>query len=391
MKKFFALLTALVMGLVLLTAFAADVEAIPSPEADDLTNTAILSGYVYDVQDEFLLIKTPDGLYAEAHLTPDTLFEGKDVMIGDFVHVTYNGMMTRSLPAQITAMSVGCHMLQGLVSEMTDAGFTLTFGEEVYAVNATAEQLEGIADGMFVTVYYNGMMTRSLPAQVTADHVRGYEIIGTVTEMTETGFILTVEGEELPYTVAPKEDAMMFVQPEPGMEVIVVTDGLMTASADQILVNATEVLPLPTVQDIFDMAGMVTETGDGFIMIETSDGQQVQVNLSEETFFEGKEEIAAGDYIHVTYNGMMTFSIPAQISAMKVGCYVHTGTISDLGESSFILNTELEPIIVNATADQLTGLADGMTVTVYSNGAMTMSLPAQIGADMITVTETIVD
>ena len=326
MKKFFALLTALVMGLVLLTAFAADVEAIPSPEADDLTNTAILSGYVYDVQDEFLLIKTPDGLYTEAHLTPDTLFEGKDVMVGDFIHVTYNGMMTRSLPAQ-----------------------------------------------------------------VTADHVRGYEIIGTVTEMTETGFILTVEGEELPYTVAPKEDAMMFVQPEPGMEVIVVTDGLMTASADQILVNATEVLPLPTVQEIFDMAGMVTETGDGFIMIETADGQQVQVNLSEETFFDGKEEIAAGDYIPVTYNGMMTRSLPAQISAMKVGCYVHTGAISDLGESSFILNTELEPIIVNATAEQLADLADGMTVTVYSNGAMTMSLPAQIGADMITVTETIVD
>ena len=103
------------------------------------------------------------------------------------------------------------------------------------------------------------------------------------------------------------------------------------------------------------------------------------------------QTIAAGDYIHVTYNGMMTFSIPAQISAMKVGCYVHTGTISDLGESSFILNTELEPIIVNATAEQLTDLADGMTVTVYSNGAMTMSLPAQIGAEMITATQTIAD
>ena len=51
----------------------------------------------------------------------------------------------------------------------------------------------------------------------------------------------------------------------------------------------------------------------------------------------------------------------------------------------------MEPIIVNATAEQLAGVQSGMTVTVYSNGAMTMSLPAQIGAEIITVTEIIVD
>ena len=39
----------------------------------------------------------------------------------------------------------------------------------------------------------------------------------------------------------------------------------------------------------------------------------------------------------------------------------------------------------------LEGIEADMTVTVYSNGAMTMSLPAQIGAEMITATQTIVD
>jgi hypothetical protein len=147
---------------------------------------------------------------------------------------------------------------------------------------------------------------------------------------------------------------------------------------------------LGKVQEIFDVAGTVTEITDEFILIQTADGQLIQANLFEETFFEGKE-IEVGDFVHVTYNGMMTFSIPAQIAAMKIGCYAHTGVVGEIGETSFVLETDMEPIIVNATAEQLAGVQSGMTVTVYSNGAMTMSLPAQIGAEMITVTEIIVD
>lgn len=390
MKKMIATLLALLLALLSLAAFAEDETAIPSPEADDLANIADLAGFVMDVQEEYLLVMTRDGLYVEALLTPDTLFEGSDVMIGDFVHIMYNGMMTRSLPAQITAMNVACHKLQGVVSEMTEEGFTLTFGEDVWQINAETTLLEGIQNDMFVTVFHNGMMTMSLPAQVTADHVRGQEIVGVVTEMMENGFILTVDGEEIPYAVLPREDALIFVQAEPGMEIIVVTDGTMTSALDQITVNAMEIIPLPTVQEIFDISGVVTEITDEYVMIQTADGQLVQANRFEETFFEGKE-IEAGDFVHVTYNGMMTFSIPAQITAMKIGCYAHTGEISDLGENGFMLNTELEPIFVNAPAELLANLEDGMTVTVYSNGAMTMSLPAQIGAEMITATETIVD
>jgi len=390
MKKMIAALLALLLAMMTLTAFAEEETVIPSPEADDLASIADLAGFVMDIQEESILVMTRDGLYVEAAITPDTVFEGSDVVIGDFVHIVYNGMMTRSLPAQITAMSVACHKLMGVVSELTENGFTLTFGEDVWQINAETALLEGIQNDMFVTVFHNGAMTMSLPAQVAADHVRGQEIVGVVTEMMENGFILTVDGEEIPYAVMPREDALIFVQPEPGMEIIVVTDGLMTAGLDQITVNAMEIIPLPAVQEIFDIAGVVTEITDEYVMIQTADGQLVQANRFEETFFEGKE-IKAGDFVHVTYNGMMTFSIPAQIAALKIGCYAHTGEISDLGENGFILNTELEPIFVNAPAELLANLENGMTVTVYSNGAMTMSLPAQIGAEMITATETIVD
>jgi len=387
MKKFFLMLLALMLAATALTAFAEDEAVIPSPEAEEIV---LLEGFVAEILDESILLLTHAGEYVEAHLIPETVIEGKELAIGDYVSVAYNGQMTFSIPAQITALHIGNHMLMGMVSDMSETGFILTFGDETYAVHADASMLEGIQDGMFVSVYHNGMMTRMIPAGVNALHIRGQEIVGTVTEMVEGGFTLTVEGEELPYHVAIKEDALQFVQAEPGMEVIVIIDGMMTASLESILVNATEILPLPTVQEVFDMTGIVTEIGEGFIMIEDAEGQMIQVNLSEETISEGKD-VEVGDFIHVTYNGQMTFSIPAQIAAQKIGCYAHTGVIGEVTEGQFSLETEMEMILVNAAIEQMAGLQPGMNVTVYTNGAMTMSLPAQVGAEFITVTETIVD
>lgn len=387
MKKFFLMLLALMLALTTLTAFAE--EDGPSAEANELADVVLLDGFITDVLDDSLLLLTKDGLAVEALLNEDTIFEGKNVAIGDYVQIVYNGIMTRSLPAKITAMAVRNHMLMGVVSDLAETGFTLTFGEEIYQVSADAALLEGIQDGMFITLYYNGMMTRMIPAGVTAMHIRGQEIVGTITEMVEGGFTLTVEGEEIPYHVGIKDGAFQFVQPEPGVEVIVITDGLETASLESILVNATEILPLPTAQEVFDLAGTVTEIGEDFILFETADGQLVQANLSADTVFEGKT-IEAGDFIHVTYNGQMTFSLPGQISAMRVGCYAFTGVVDEIAEGSFLLKSEMD-ILVKATAAQLENLRAGQTVTVYSNGIMTASLPGQITAEMIVAAETIAD
>ena len=380
MKKMILMLLAMMMVLT----------ALPVMAEEEIPETIAVDGFVLEVLDGSILMQTSFGEPYEVLLNEETMIDGKELAIGDCITVTYDGKMTRSLPPQIVAQHIGNHMLMGIVSELTENSFLLTFGEDVHQVNASAALLEGIQDGMFVTVYHTGMMTRSLPAQVVATHIRGQEIIGIVTEMVEGGFTMTVEGEEIPYHVAIKENALQFVQPEPGMEVIVIVDGLMTSTLESILVNATEILPLPYVQEIFDMAGTVTEIGDGFIMIESIEGQMIQVNTFEETFFEGKE-IEVGDFIHVTYNGMMTFSIPAQIGAMQIACYAHTGVIGEITEGQFALETEMERLLVNAPAEMLEGLATGMTVTVYSNGAMTMSLPAQIGAEMLVITETITD
>ncbi len=372
MKKMLLMLLALALALTNLTVFA-----------EETAEPVLLGGYVMEANGESVLLQTEPGVYVEALLNENTVFSGKeDVAVGDYVYVTYNGMMTRSLPAQINADAIACWMLMGAVSEMTEEGFTLTFVDDVYFVNATAEQMASIQDGMFVTVYHTGKMTRSIPAQVTAAHIRGQEIVGTVTEMVEGGFTLTVEGEELPYHVAIKENALQFTAAEPGMEVIVIVDGLMTASLESILVNATEILPLNTVAEVYDLAGTITEITEEYILILGIDGQEYQINIGEETIYEGKE-IAVGDYIHVTHNGQMTMSIPAQVFGLKIGCYAFQGVVSNIVDGQFTLTTENDMVLVNVTAEQAAKLKDGATVVVYHNGAMTMSLPAQIGAELI--------
>lgn len=137
-----------------------------------------------------------------------------------------------------------------------------------------------------------------------------------------------------------------------------------------------------TTEEVYEIIGTVQEITEGYIMIEDAQGQQVQVNTSGETLYEG-ETPAEGDLIHILYNGMMTRSLPPQISAIRIGCYVRTGAVVELTQEGFTLDAGEEIIQVNAEAALLEGIETGSTVKVYFNGAMTMSLPAQIGAELI--------
>ncbi|MBP3636159.1 MAG: hypothetical protein J6K13_01225 [Clostridia bacterium] len=135
-------------------------------------------------------------------------------------------------------------------------------------------------------------------------------------------------------------------------------------------------------EEIVEMTGTVVEMTDTYILIENADGQQVQVNFYADTVFEG-DAPTPGALIHILYNGMMTRSLPPQINALRVGCYTVTGSIVELTETGFTLDRGDEIIEVHAAGDLLAGLETGTAVTVYFNGAMTMSLPAQIGAELI--------
>ena len=118
--------------------------------------------------------------------------------------------------------------------------------------------------------------------------------------------------------------------------------------------------------------------------METEEFGLVEVHFTEQTLLEGAEDFAVGDYIFVSYNGMMTRSLPPQVTAEKVTAYRFTGTVSQLQDDGFLLTTEeAGDVWVRALSEQLETVEDGQEVTVYFDGVMTMSLPGQINAAWI--------
>ena len=138
--------------------------------------------------------------------------------------------------------------------------------------------------------------------------------------------------------------------------------------------------------ELMDTAGVVTEIAEDHLLLDTATHGQVLVHLTEDTAYEGEAPVV-GAYVHVVNNGAMTMSIPPQITALRVGCYAFTGTVSEITDESFLLTAENGPYQVNAEAEKLAALTDGETVTVYFSGMMTMSIPAQIYGELIVTAE----
>ena len=355
MKKMLAILMALLMAALLLPAYA---------EEGDVAEIAEIAGTVLEIGEESILLETPEGQLIEAILTADTIREGKEIAVGDFIHVMYNGQMTRSYPAQVTAQHIGCYVLTGTVSDITDEGFTLTTDETTYIVHATAEQLAQITDGAEINVYFSGVIAMSLPGQISAEQITAVEeeavLTGTVVEAYIT--METADGQQIQVNLTSLTQLPAGI-PDLGDTVRVTYNGQMTSS-----------IPAQVTADTVDIAVTIDELAG-------------EIVVDEGTVYEKDGELAVGDYIHVLYDGIMTRSLPAQVYAQKIGCYKTTGTVSELTESGFLLTTETDVVQVNADAALLDGMENGMTVTVYSNGAMTMSLPGQISAEKIVKAE----
>ena len=117
-----------------------------------------------------------------------------DINVGDYIYVDYNGQMTRSLPPQVSAQVIRRHVLAGEITEhLPEENAVIVMTEthgEVYAY-LPEEWKEHEIDFNYVKLYFDGVMTMSLPAKVSAGHlVPGYEMQGVVTEMADEYFML---------------------------------------------------------------------------------------------------------------------------------------------------------------------------------------------------------
>ena len=126
---------------------------------------------------------------------------------------------------------------------------------------------------------------------------------------------------------------------------------------------------------------MITGITDEVVLLDVGDMGQVQANLSEDTLIEGVEELAVGQTAIVTYDGKMTRSLPAQITALRVGVYEVRGTVKTMEDGRITVEkTEGGDEVVLTLPENAPALAVGNVITAYTTGISTMSLPPQMNA-----------
>ena len=112
----------------------------------------------------------------------------------------------------------------------------------------------------------------------------------------------------------------------------------------------------------------------------------VLARLPEDLIVDGPATLLSGMPVIVTYNGIMTRSIPAQITAEAVQVPTLTGAIESVGDNLFVLEQDdgLGPVIVHLGDDCVIPedyvFAVGNRLQVVFGGVMALSMPPQAGA-----------
>lgn len=331
-NRFFALALSLLMALALpLGAFAEENE--PDTLLEGLVTEVLEQGFVMeDIELGSVLLNVD-----ETTVMDGILAEG-DIEVGQYVFVEYDGRLTRSLPPQAHADRVGCYRLTGTVDLSLSMGVLLTgdpiFGDVIIRVDGSMPHLY---QGMPITVYYNGVMAMSYPGQVTASHIVVPELTGTVSDRDSAGFTLTdADGNE--YRVLLSEQTFTgvlsaSVEDAPAVEEEAQEDATEEESTEAAEPAADADEPTKEDESAAD-ADEPAET-DEPAAEESAEEEAVTEEPAEEDPATdepaGGDEADAsqpaplptvewgdGDTVTVYYNGVMTRSLPPQVTALEV-------------------------------------------------------------------------
>lgn len=135
--------------------------------------------------------------------------------------------------------------------------------------------------------------------------------------------------------------------------------------------------------EVFMLGGEVTEVGEGYFVMNDAELGEVQVNLGDDSAFDGVEpdELAVGQFVYVLYDGKMTRSLPPQVFALRVSMYAVSGGITELTDGKMTLvRDEIGDEVIVSLPEDAPELAVGDHVTAYTTGIMTLSIPAQMNA-----------
>jgi len=111
------------------------------------------------------------------------------------------------------------------------------------------------------------------------------------------------------------------------------------------------------IEEIFELHGEILEITEEYVLLNTPEMGHVQVNLSEDTVIEGVDALEIGQTAIVMYNGMMTRSLPPQVTALHIGVYAVSGVIAEVLEDRLVLIQDEtgEEIILMLPGSELLG------------------------------------
>ena len=132
--------------------------------------------------------------------------------------------------------------------------------------------------------------------------------------------------------------------------------------------------------EIVEISGTITEITDEYVMIDAGEMGMVQANTSDDTLIEGVEELVIGQTAVILYDGKMTRSLPAQITALKIGVYEVKGTVTAIEEGRATIDQGENGEVVLTLPESMPEIAVGDVITAYTTGVSTMSLPPQMNA-----------
>jgi len=155
-------------------------------------------------------------------------------------------------------------------------------------------------------------------------------------------------------------------------EVITVTGE--DAPAEQASTGEEEVI------EIVEIMGAITEITDEYVMIDAGEMGMIQANTTMDTLIEGVEELVVGQTAVILYDGKMTRSLPAQITALKIGVYEVKGTVTATEEGRVTIDQGEAGEAVLTLPENAPEIAVGDAITAYTTGISTMSLPPQMNA-----------
>lgn len=134
--------------------------------------------------------------------------------------------LTEAEDGTLTAAVIISYRLRGQITEVN-----MTEGEEPFLmlqpedspepirVNLGGIPLRAAVPGITAEIWYNGIMTRSVPPQITALYMRGTVLQGVITKVLESGNLLlqTEDGDTV--LLCLSEDTLMLTEPEIGKAV----------------------------------------------------------------------------------------------------------------------------------------------------------------------------